>query len=135
MVSMDRVTKETRRKIMRRIKSKWTRPETLVHNYLKGRKIRHKMHPNVRGNPDILLKDTNVAIFIDGCFWHGCPIHFRMPKSNAKFWRKKIENNVMRDVRNTEALMDMGYKVVRIWEHQLSSASLRGVVVRLLDIS
>ena len=128
---MDRVSKEKRSEIMSKIRGKWTKPERKAHNILKGLKVRHKMHPDLCGNPDILLKDKKAVIFINGCFWHGCPRHFRMPKTNVKFWKDKIRRNIERDRKNTELLIKKGYRVIRLWECQLSSASLRDVVAQL----
>src|SRR5258708_5868628 len=67
---------------------------------------------------DILFRSLKVAIFIDGCFWHGCPLHGTQPKANAEFWRAKISRNQERDAHNTEYLEKAGWKVVRVWEHE-----------------
>ena len=63
------------------------------------------------------------AVFVDGCFWHGCPKHGTQPKSNAAFWRKKIAGNKSRDRRVNDALRKLGWKVTRIWEHELAKRS------------
>ena len=120
---------------MSRIRGKWTKPERKIHNILKGNRIRHKMHPDIFGNPDVHIKGTNILIFIDRCFWHGCKRHFKMPESNRKFWKDKIENNIRRDARNRRKLKRMGYKIVRIWEHQLSSASSPGAAEAVLAMN
>lgn len=125
---MDIFSRRKRSLIMSRIRSKWTRPEVSAHNILKGCGVRHKMHPAIGGHPDILTKDTGIAIFLDGCFWHGCPRHYRKPKSNSKFWRKKIETNIARDRAGSMECRKAGYRVRRIWECRLSSASLLAVV-------
>lgn len=124
----DKFKKEVRSKIMSCIKSKGTSAEKLVHNYLKNKKIRHRMHPILPGNPDILLKDSNTIIFIDGCFWHMCPLHGHMPKTNIKYWRPKLKKNVKRDLENTKILKKMGFKVMRLWEHQVK---LKNIALRL----
>lgn len=122
---MDIFTKQKRSEIMSSIRGKWTKPERMAHNILKGNKIKHKMHPKIIGNPDILICDSNTVIFIDGCFWHGCPRHFKMPKTNKRFWREKIARNRERDKRVIkEICRTKKYKCKRIWECQLSSASL-----------
>jgi len=130
---MDRFPKEKRSEIMSKIRGKWTKPERRLHNILKGLKVRHKMHPKMFGNPDAVLKDARVVIFVDGCFWHGCPRHFRLPETNRDFWKRKIERNRKRDREVTRKLINMGYRVIRLWECQLSSASLRAAVARLSD--
>ena len=72
----------------------------------------------VRRKADLLFSGPRVAVFIDGCFWHGCPIHGTWPKANAEFWRKKIETNKLRDADTNRRLEEAGWKVVRIWEHE-----------------
>ena len=127
----DKFSSEVRSKIMSRIRSKWTTSEKKVHNALKGNKIKHTMHPDLPGNPDVFLKDSNAVIFIDGCFWHNCPKHGHIPLSNVKYWKKKIEKNVMRDKKNTKALKDMGFEVWRIWEHEVASKQFK--ISRILN--
>lgn len=112
----DKFSEEVRSRIMSKIRSKWTKPEKKLHNLLKGNKIRHTMHPDLLGNPDVLLKDSNTVIFIDGCFWHGCPTHGHIPHSNRDYWYKKIKRNIERDKKNTISLEEMGYLVLRFWE-------------------
>jgi DNA mismatch endonuclease (patch repair protein) len=70
------------------------------------------------GKPDIVFKQQNLVVFIDGCFWHGCRQHSRLPKSNVAYWRKKINGNKRRDRRITHELRRQGWRVVRIWEHE-----------------
>jgi len=115
----DTVSKETRSKIMSSIRGKWTKSETRIHGILKGHKIRHKMYPKIDGNPDILMTDTNTAVFIDGCFWHGCPRCYKEPSSNKEYWVKKIRRNMERDKHNTKKARKAGYRVKRIWEHKI----------------
>jgi DNA mismatch endonuclease (patch repair protein) len=115
----DVFTKEKRSWVMSRIRSKWTKQERLVHNYLKGKKIKHKMHPKMEGSPDIILPSKKIAIFLHGCFWHKCPIHYKEPKTKKKFWIPKIEKNVKRDREVTNQLKKDGYKVIRFWEHDV----------------
>jgi DNA mismatch endonuclease, patch repair protein len=67
---------------------------------------------------DILLRDKKIAIFIDGCFWHGCPIHGTWPKQNAEFWKEKILKNKDRDKDTNIKLAEFGWKVIRVWEHE-----------------
>lgn len=69
--------------------------------------------------PDFVFTRHKVVIFVDGCFWHGCPWHHRPPTSNITFWRQKITGNRQRDQRNARWLRRAGWKVVRIWEHSL----------------
>jgi DNA mismatch endonuclease (patch repair protein) len=71
------------------------------------------------GTPDLVLARFKTAIFVDGCFWHGCPKHGTMPKSNTKFWRAKILRNVARDKQVDRSLARLGWKVMRVWEHEI----------------
>jgi DNA mismatch endonuclease (patch repair protein) len=67
---------------------------------------------------DILIKDKSIVIFVDGCFWHGCPIHGTQSKNNSEFWIAKISRNQERDKDTDQKLIEFGWKVVRVWEHQ-----------------
>lgn len=78
----------------------------------------------VLGRPDFLLPDMRVALFVDGCFWHGCPRHSRSPRSNRAYWRAKLARNRARDLRVRSALRRMGWAVVRVWEHDLEGRRL-----------
>lgn len=113
---MDRVSKEKRSWIMSRIRSESSIesvPKALVG-------LRLRRHPRgIPGNPDFANKKKKVALFIDGCFWHGCPKHFRMPRSNVAFWAGKIRRNRSKDRATTRNLKRDGWRVIRIWEHSL----------------
>src|SRR5262245_57730819 len=74
------------------------------------------------GKPDFLFPAERVVVFVDGCFWHGCPRCGNVPGKNRPYWSAKIAGNVGRDARNGERLREMGYRVVRLWEHELSEA-------------
>lgn len=73
--------------------------------------------PGTRRRADLAFMAAKVAVFVDGCFWHGCPIHGTWPKANAAWWRTKIERNVARDIETTARLNAAGWKVLRFWEH------------------
>ena len=73
----------------------------------------------VLGKPDFVFHRANVAVFVDGCFWHCCPKHSNMPANNRSFWRKKLRSNRARDVFVNRQLRKQGWRVVRIWEHDL----------------
>ena len=70
--------------------------------------------------PDFVFRKSRTALFVDGCFWHGCPKHCRQPKSNRTFWRRKFSANKKRDLLVTRALRQAGWRVLRIWEHNLA---------------
>ena len=73
------------------------------------------------GKPDFVFHRERLAIFVDGCFWHGCATHFRMPESSRGYWEAKIARNVARDFEVRGALKQRGWRVLRFWEHELSS--------------
>jgi DNA mismatch endonuclease, patch repair protein len=99
-----------------------TAPEAALRSTLHRRGFRFRKHarvlPALRCRPDVVFPTEKVAVFIDGCFWHGCPDHARQPKRNSDYWRAKIERNKARDLRNDAALTDAGWKVIRAWEHE-----------------
>ena len=72
------------------------------------------------GKPDFVFPKLKQAVFVDGCFWHGCPKHGTKPKTNASFWRKKIQRNQARDKEVNRLLRAKGWKVIRVWEHELT---------------
>jgi len=74
----------------------------------------------LEGKPDFVFPRERVAIFADGCFWHGCPIHGTQPASNQAYWRPKLERNKQRDKRVTRVLRQNGWRVLRVWHHDLS---------------
>ena len=74
----------------------------------------------MRVRPDFMFRKERVVIFVDGCFWHGCPKHSNMPATNREFWLKKLTGNKGRDRLVTRALRKSGWGVVRIWEHELT---------------
>jgi DNA mismatch endonuclease (patch repair protein) len=78
-----------------------------------------RRHLPLPGKPDFTFRKEKLTLFVDGCFWHRCPKCFREPKTNAEFWRNKIENNVKRDRRVTNELKQAGWSVFRLWECQL----------------
>ena len=84
-----------------------------------------------RVRPDFVFRARKLAVFVDGCFWHGCPLHATQPKTNAAFWRKKIAANRTRDRLVTRTLRARGWTVLRIWQHELKPANARRLLTRL----
>jgi DNA mismatch endonuclease (patch repair protein) len=115
----DNLTKTQRSKTMSHIKSKWTNQEKKVHAWLSSKQIKHKMHPKIKGNPDILLTKSKCTIFINGCFWHGCPKCYKEPQTNRDYWIPKIRANKKRDRETYRILRNAGWGVKILWEHQL----------------
>lgn len=88
-----------------------------------------RRHVKLHGRPDFYFAKEKVAVFIDGCFWHGCPKCGRLPKSNIEFWQTKIEQNSARDRKVNRALRGEGVRVLRVWEHALKNDT--AVIARL----
>jgi DNA mismatch endonuclease (patch repair protein) len=99
-----------------------TRPEVLLRSSLHRLGLRFRVDvapiPGMRSRADIIFKRARVAVFVNGCFWHGCPLHATWPKANANWWRAKIEANRARDTRVDASLREAGWFVLRIWEHE-----------------
>jgi DNA mismatch endonuclease (patch repair protein) len=81
-----------------------------------------RRHLPLPGKPDFAFPRLKVAVFVDGCFWHGCPKCYTRPKTNRKFWDKKREDNIARDRRVNRQLRRQGWKVIRIWQHSLKKS-------------
>lgn len=113
---------------MAAVKGKDTKPEMIVRKYLFSRGMRFRVQVRkLPGTPDIVLPKYKTVIFVNGCFWHGhedCK-YFRLPKSNVEFWKEKIERNIERDKESMQALFDLGWKVVRVWECELRNKANR----------
>lgn len=130
---MDRLTKAQRSKLMSRVRGRGNATtEVAFARLLRSARITGwRRHAALPGRPDFSFRKEKVAVFLDGCFWHGCPRHFRAPKSRPRFWREKIERNRARDRRDTRRLRALGWQVVRIWEHDLRRESHEKVISRL----
>src|SRR5450759_4891870 len=83
------------------------------------------------GKPDFVFSKLRLAVFVDDCFWRGCPRHFIKPRNNAAFWRKKIAANQARDRRVTRTLRAQGWRVLRVWEHELARKNERRLFARV----
>jgi len=132
-------TSPARRRIMLGNRRRDTKPELRVRKRLHGLGMRFRVdYPPVQGlrcRADIVFTRAKVAIFIDGCFWHGCPKHYRPPRTNSEYWLPKIELNRLRDARNGRALEAAGWTVLRYWEHEdpdALSQSIRRIYVERL---
>jgi DNA mismatch endonuclease (patch repair protein) len=122
---------------MRAQRERDTGIERAIRSLLHARGLRFRIHRRLlkgsRREVDVVFPGAKVAVFVDGCFWHGCPEHGTWPRNNAEFWRGKIEGNVRRD-RDTDARLEAeGWTVVRVWEHEApadAAARIAGAVER-----
>lgn len=130
----EKISPETRSKMMASIHSRDTTPELLVRHHLHAKGFRYRVSPaGLPGRPDVVMPKWKVAVFVHGCFWHGhesCR-YFRLPATRREFWVKKIVSNKSRDRAVTEQLLRDGWRVVEVWECALRDApevTLRKVV-------
>lgn len=115
---MDTVDRQTRSRIMSRIRGKNTKPELRLRRTLHGMGVRYRIHDrSVPGTPDISHKGARVAVFVDGCFWHGCPQHYSRPASRQEFWDGKLAYNL--DLRARVKAKLEGWTVIEAWECQV----------------
>ena len=127
MCMADKFSKETRSRVMSRIRSKDTKPEIIVRSFLFSKGLRfRKNDKGYPGSPDIVLPKYKTVVFVHGCFWHlheGCK-YAVMPKSNVDYWKKKLYGNKERDERNKIELEQLGWKVITVWECHLKNNKL-----------
>jgi len=118
---MDHVSKKVRSKIMASVRSRGnTTTELPLAKLIWAAGLRgYRKHWKVPGKPDFAWPGRKIAIFVDGCFWHGCARCKYLPRSNTAFWRKKIQANQARDKRVRRILRIQGWRVLRFWEHQV----------------
>lgn len=124
----DRARPMTRSELMSRVRSKHSSAERALRSALHAEGLRFGLHRRVEGVAvDIVFPGPRVAVFVDGCFWHGCPIHATLPKTNRKYWLPKLAENRERDRRQTLKIRSGGWKVFRVWEHDCLPVSKRVV--------
>lgn len=116
----DVLTKQQRKRCMSANRGKDTKPEIIIRKRLWKQGVRYRLNSKLPGRPDIVFAGKKVVVFVDGCFWHGCPDHFQQPKTNSEFWRQKIEANKRRDKTCTARLEADGWRVLRFWEHEIN---------------
>jgi DNA mismatch endonuclease (patch repair protein) len=109
-----------------------TQPELLVRRALHAAGLRYRVHLPVPGNArrtiDVAFTRLHIAVFIDGCFWHGCTIHGVEPRSNSEWWRWKLERNRTRDASTNDILTQAGWLVARYWEHQTMTEVTQDII-------
>ncbi|WP_075003989.1 very short patch repair endonuclease [Streptacidiphilus jiangxiensis] len=113
-----------------------TAPEIAVRQLLHRDGYRYRVNlpvPQMRRRTiDIAFTRAKIAVFLDGCFWHGCPSHATSPKANADWWRSKLERNAVRDVETTQHLESLGWTVLRFWEHE-SPSSIQATIEEVVE--
>lgn len=119
----DFLTQKQRSNLMSKIRGRNTRPEIALRHALWAMGIRYRLKSTLPGKPDIVVTKYKTAIFVDGCFWHHCPIHGHFPSSNKQFWRQKLNANMARDKRVTKSLKSAGWHVLRLWEHEVTKSA------------
>lgn len=117
----DVLTPEQRRRCMSRIRNRNTLPELALRKRLWAAGMRFRLKYPLTGKPDLVFVGARVAVFVDGCFWHGCPEHGQIPKTNTEFWAAKIARNRARDSLVNAQLAEQGWRVLRFWQHQIKS--------------
>ncbi|MFJ8040290.1 very short patch repair endonuclease [Kitasatospora sp. NPDC096147] len=103
-------------------RNKDTKPELRLRSLLHKQGLRYRVAarplPELRRTADVLFPRARVAVFVDGCYWHGCPEHLRPPSKNVEFWQAKIDGNRTRDAETDHRLREAGWTVIRVWEHE-----------------
>ncbi|MFD5078375.1 very short patch repair endonuclease [Streptomyces sp. NPDC058371] len=122
---------------MSRQASRDTQPERTVRRLLHADGMRYRVHYPVPGMPrrsmDIAFSKLRIAVFLDGCYWHGCPEHATHPRANAEWWRSKLDRNIARDRETTDHLTAAGWVVLRFWEHEAADAVARRIGAEVLS--
>lgn len=117
-----------------------TRPELAVRRELHRRGRRYRVQVRIetdemRCRPDIVFTRAKLVVFVDGCRWHCCPLHFKPPKTNAGYWSAKFARNMARDRRNDEALKAAGWRVLRLWEHESTQEAVARIEAALDELT
>lgn len=136
---MDTISKQQRSANMAAIRSGGTSPEMVVRRALFRAGLRYRVHDKrLPGRPDVVFPSRYLVVFVHGCFWHGCAKcidGLRAVKSNRRYWTKKIEGNRLRDERNRQKLLDLGWQVEEIWECETRNArKLTALVKRIYNV-
>lgn len=131
---VDVVDAATRSRMMAGIRGKNTSPERMLRAALTALGARYRIHfPAVPGRPDVVFAGSMLAVFVQGCFWHGCPRHYQAPATRSGFWRAKLETNRARDRRVRRRLQRLGWTSLWFWEHQVKADAM-GCARRVLTL-
>lgn len=129
----DVFTKEKRSEVMSRIRGTGNKDTelALMSFFRKHGFVGWRRNQPLFGRPDFVFPRLRVAVFVDGCFWHGCPTHAKLPTNNRSFWAEKLSKNRQRDKRVVRVLSASGWRVLRIWEHELNEKGHGRLLVRV----
>jgi DNA mismatch endonuclease (patch repair protein) len=123
------------RQVMQAVPGRDTKAETTLRSALFRRRLRFRKNcrpiTTLRISADVVFPRQKVCIFVDGCYWHGCGVHFRPPRSNAAWWIEKVDDNRTRDRRQTVILREHGWRVIRLWEHDVLNGDIERLAQRL----
>jgi len=131
----DVMTPQQRSRCMSKVKNKNTSLEVKFRKILWMRGMRYRLDSKLLGRPDLVFVSAKIAVFVDGCFWHACPIHGQKPKTNINFWSEKLTKNMLRDQKVNAELANLGWQVIRFWEHELKDDTERCVKELMKTIS
>ena len=130
-----RAANEGTRKSMRSNKGRDTRPELAIRRRVHAAGLRYRVCarplPGLRRTADLVFTRLKVAVFVDGCFWHGCPRHHTKAATNAGYWAEKVRVNRARDADTNARLSEQGWRVVRVWEHEDLAAAAARVIAEV----
>lgn len=122
---------------MQAIRSRDTKPERLIRRLVHANGLRYRVAtrplPDLRRTADLVFRPAKVAVFIDGCYWHGCPEHYVSPRTNPGYWSDKVARNMARDRDTDRRLQEAGWLVMRFWEHQDSDTCALTIVKTVHD--
>ncbi len=123
---LDPFSPKERRRVMQAVGKNDTEPEIKLRRALWSAGLRYRLHRRIAGTrPDLCFLGANVAIFVDGCFWHGCPVHYSAPVHNSSFWSEKLRKNQARDRRDDRRLEVASWNVLRYWECEVREEATR----------
>ena len=125
--------KRKRSEVMSRIRSHGNKATELrlIEVFRAYRITGWRRNQKLPGTPDFTFKSKRLTVFVDGCFWHGCPKHRTYPATNTLFWRKKLERNIARDKQVNRSLRKLGWRVLRVWQHELTRQNESRLLHRL----
>ncbi|MEW1635763.1 very short patch repair endonuclease [Streptomyces sp. NPDC093801] len=126
-----------RRRNMQAIRSRDTKPERVIRQLVHSQGLRYRVAarplPDLRRTADLVFRPAKVAVFIDGCYWHGCPEHYVPPRTNPGYWSDKVARNMARDRDTDQQLERAGWLVLRFWEHERSDVCAATIVSTVQD--